>query len=183
MKIELLSIKIGNWTRIIGVPAAFLGLMLTFFQIITTLQQIKSTQKIEQLKSIDVSMKMIECFVNTRIKAMEDLDMLKRDTSLTPEKLFTKYGSGERIYLSPEFKSIREFRGYLDQLAVYVKMEIISFDIIFELVTFPDLFWQESIEYRNIIAENYWGEKKPLTDFDTYIEELYNKYKKARKRL
>jgi len=97
-----------------------------------------------------------------------------------PEELLIllhKYGTGHQMYASEECKDLREIGGYFEQLGTDVRFKYIKFNYVFEIVDFPDDFWNLTAEIRREFRENNWSENgKGLPDFWSNFEYLKQRY-------
>ena len=44
-------------------------------------------------------------------------------------------------------------------------MGYLPIDLLFEVIPFPDSFWQKTAPLRDVISASWFGEGKPLDDF------------------
>jgi len=80
------------------------------------------------------------------------------------------------VYLSPELSDFREIFRHYERLGAKVKLQYIDMDLIFEVIPFPDKYWEKTKDLRCRIQYNWYGKGRELTDFGTnflYLKEFY----------
>lgn len=88
--------------------------------------------------------------------------------------------TGEQIYYSDGFKDFRNIVSHYERISVLIRLKYLEFPVIFEIIAFPDNFWNESREIRNIISSNWYGKGESLGDFLEGLSLLCDKYQKER---
>ncbi len=129
-----------------------------------------------RLASLQYINQLIDNDTSVRIKIGKFLDDYERGLIGTPKKLFAKYRTGERMYLSDELSDFRDIFRHYEQLGAKVKLEYIDIDLIYEVVPFPDKFWDLTKALRAIIQYNWYGNGKQLKDFGSnflYLRKFY----------
>lgn len=70
---------------------------------------------------------------------------------------------------------------HYERISALIKLNYLELDAIFEVVPFPDQFWDESSRIRELLQKNWYGPGKELPDFLENIKWLHEKYLKTRK--
>jgi L,D-peptidoglycan transpeptidase YkuD (ErfK/YbiS/YcfS/YnhG family) len=129
-----------------------------------------------RLASLQYINQLIDQDTNVRIKIGKFLNDNEGGLIESPKRLFAKYETGERMYLSYELSDFRDIFRYYEQLGAKVKLEYIDVDLIYEVIPFPDKYWDYTKALRAIIKYNWYGEGKPLKDFGEnflYLRKFY----------
>ena len=71
---------------------------------------------------------------------------------------------------------------HYEQMGATVKRKYIDFDLLFDIVAFPDQFWIESKPLRTQIAENWRGPGNGLKDLWDNFTYLCERYQEARRK-
>ena len=167
-------------TELIGVPAAILALLFAvnqYWQTASAQRQTTKAERIVHLSTVRAFFSTYDAIIPTAIKFTADLTS---GHMRAPKDLLAAYQTGERMFYADELKDFRTVRDYFEQLGTYVEKDYIDFDLVFEIVTFPDSFWVNTEELRKVIADNWSKERGPLSDFSSNMRKLYERYQKAR---
>lgn len=81
---------------------------------------------------------------------------------------------------SPLIAHYRKAHLYFEKLGVLVKHRELNFDLVYDLVSFPDAFWKESEELRRTLSKHWNLQREELRDFGDGIAYLQYRYEKAR---
>ena len=71
----------------------------------------------------------------------------------------------------------------MSTLGAMIRLGYLDFDLVFEVVTFPDQFWNESEELRQFMADNWSGPDQPLSDLWSNFAYLRERYHEERARI
>ena len=107
-------------------------------------------------------------------------DFLESYDSQRLMALLSNSKTGKLAYLSDELKQFREIGRHYDQMGALIKLEYIDFDLLYEVIPFPDDFWNRTSAFRDELRSNDWDEDGGLPDFWENFEHLYDLYEKAR---
>ncbi len=91
-------------------------------------------------------------------------------------ELLKTHGTGKAIYYGTP--GLGEVGRHYEHLGAMLKLGYVDFDLIFEVVSFPDDFWDSTQPLMTVIRENWGGEGKPLPDLWVnfgYLRERYHK--------
>jgi hypothetical protein len=100
----------------------------------------------------------------------------------SPGSLLEKYGSGRSIYYSEELKEYRKVCNHYETVGALIAGNYLDFDLYFQIVPFPDDFYEKTQELREKIKDNWDGKGKPLKDFLSNFESLREKYQTERQK-
>jgi len=78
------------------------------------------------------------------------------------------------IYFNKKYKDLREAGYHYEYLGILIKYKMIPFKLVFDLITWPDDFWNESYYLRSIVRDHW------LPDFWENAEYLHDLYMDAR---
>lgn len=78
------------------------------------------------------------------------------------------------IYFSHKYKDLRKTGYHYEYLGILIKYKMIPFNLVFDLITWPDDFWNESYYLRSVVR-NHW-----IPDFWVNAEYLHDLYMDAR---
>lgn len=76
------------------------------------------------------------------------------------------------LYSKDEYNDIREFGYHYELIGLLVKNKSLKFNTVFELIPFPDDFWDRTEELRTLVRYNYISDY--WNNFE-YLKELYTK--------
>ncbi len=86
-----------------------------------------------------------------------------------------EYGSARAAYRSDELADMRAIGHHYEQLGALVKLDYIDFPLVFEIVPFPDDFWDATEGFRNE-ARTHWDQNRGLDDFWSNFATLKRQY-------
>jgi hypothetical protein len=112
-----------------------------------------------------------------KIKAF--LDDMDHGRLTKPSRLLAQYGTAERAYFSQEFSALREIGRHYERLGVLVKYGYIDLNAIFNVIVFPDDFWERTSEFRSVFQRDWWG-NHGLPDFWENFNFLRVQYQRLR---
>ena len=98
-----------------------------------------------------------------------------------PEGHFETLSEGEtgrKLYY--ETPGLSEAGRHYEHLGAMVKLGYIDFDLIFEVISFPDKFWDNSEPLMNMIRQNWGGKDQPLPDLWINFRFLREQYHQQR---
>jgi hypothetical protein len=91
--------------------------------------------------------------------------------------------TGQQFYWSDQGRLFSEIADHYERLGAILRLGYLEFDIIFQIVPFPDRFWKATAELRRKIRENWFGPNQPLPDFHENFAWLCRRYEQERTRL
>lgn len=140
-----------------GIIPGFLGI---FYSIEQTRKEEEKTSKAMRLAALGAVNQMIEKDIQQQQKIREVVATLK--TLPPPEELLKQKGTGKEIYYGID--GFAQVGRHYEHLGAMLRLGYIDFDLIFEVVAFPDDFWDAAQPYLTVIRENWSGPGKPLPD-------------------
>lgn len=170
------------WTQIIGLPAGMLALAVAAFSVTQKLSEANRTFKLHSIAALSEARKLFAEY-EKYTQAEAEFNKAQQLSPKELEQLLAQYGSGQALYNLPRFKDFRAVKGYFDSIAIYVRYDYLDFNLVFEMLSFPDTFWEKSTDLRRVIRDNWYGPGRPLKDFDRNVDWLYARYKEAREKL
>jgi hypothetical protein len=97
------------------------------------------------------------------------------------DQLIEEHGNGEAFYLSEEMLDFAAVHWHYEQLGALVKLKYLEFSLIFEVIPFPDLYWEQTEPLRASIKRNWRGKGAELPDFGANFEFLRECYLLSRR--
>ncbi|MDJ0582636.1 hypothetical protein, partial [Crocosphaera sp.] len=127
--------------------------------------------------------------VKTEIDRIEKTQ--KRYTNACKALLpYTKTRTGIEVFYSDIFQDYRAIHLFYESLGLGIKNDLIQFDTIFSLFTYPALWEDDKVtvwasfdpffELENCLRNNWFEEDKPLLDFSSHFIQLGANYHYAR---
>lgn len=143
----------------------------------------KANQTLDAIKVEALSNVMDILDINSKIKILQaKYDARRLNEDITKVNALLNAGkTGEQIYYSEEVDDFRKIASHYERLSILIQLKYVEFCVIYNVIAFPDNFWLESQELRNLIALNWYGKERHLKDFLSGFENLFNEYKDERK--
>ena len=108
---------------------------------------------------------------------LEDVLHRLEQGELPPSTAILKcYGSGQRAYLSEPFRSFREVGRFYETLGLFTRLGHIDFEIIYEIIGFPDHFWRQTTSLQQTLSQHWYRKDSPLDDFWKNFDHLRREY-------
>ena len=152
--------------------AIIVGIAVTIFGLYKGYQELAMSARSQKLSTFGTVKELIKADEEQRAKMNEILEMK------IPE-LLKKHGNVEHFYDSPEGLKIASVGRHYEQLGALVRLGYVDFDLVYEVVPFPDEFWRATTPIREGARSN-WSAGKGLPDFWENFEYLKARYEKQR---
>ncbi len=171
--------KLEQFARITQVASGLsviVGIVFTLVQIYRTSAEVRDaahTAKLSALPSIRELIKQ-----DSDIRKQIDVFLHSYDKTKFKEVL-SRYPDVEQAYFSDELAGLREVGHHYEQLGALLKTGYIDFDLIYEIVPFPDAFWEQTQQLRDDCKKN-WSNGKGLPDFWRNFAYLKMRYDQRR---
>lgn len=163
-----------RFTRIIQILTGIsiiVGIVAAITQVDLAVKGLKQSRlaQVNQLLDVDSDIRAkIPVFLNTYTAAK--LDAVLKD-----------HPTGELAYLSDELEGLRTIGRHYERMGALVKFDYIDFVLIFEVIPFPESFWEGTTSFRTKIRKSNWlGGEKGLEDFWANFEYLGCRYAEER---
>ncbi len=91
--------------------------------------------------------------------------------------------SGEEVFYSKEFEAFRNIYLHYKKLGSIINLGYLDFDIIFQNITFPKRFWDQTGVLRDVIGSNWNQCNDGIKDFGDSFRYLCTSYQTAREKL
>ena len=157
--------------------AIIVGIAVTMFGLYKGYQELVMSARTQKLSSFGTVKELIKASEDQRVNIREVL--LKKDAF--PE-LLKKYGSANGfLYESNEDVAVAivSVGHHYEQLGALVRLGYIDFDLVYEVIPFPDRFWDATTSVREEARSN-WSNGKGLPDFWKNFEYLKMRYEDQR---
>ena len=89
--------------------------------------------------------------------------------------------TGRDLYFSDRLAPFFKIGQHYEQMGAMVKRDYIDFDLLFDVIAFPDEFWVQSAPLRRDLAANWRGPGDGLKDLWDNFAYLCERYQKARR--
>ncbi len=169
-------------TAIASSLTIIIGVITALFQLTATLNQANETMSAIKLQALQQITGILDKNYETRLMQRR---FLHGNLSILVDQAKKKVNdgaSGEDIYLSDDLKEFREIASHYERIGTIIDLKYLNFDVLFDIIPFPDNFWNNTRELRFIIRDNWFGVGRPLGDFLGEFSKLCEGYKDARRR-
>lgn len=167
---------------------AIIVLLVAIHQLYTLVGSAKGTLDALKLQAYD---KVIGILVADSDMQRNQSAFLSASAAERLEKAFDEFlqknGTGQQFYWSEQGRPFSQIAEHYERLGAIVKLNYLEFDIIFEIIPFPDDFWKETAGLRRKIRANWSRDKektppnlKALPDLLENFKGLCDKYKQKR---
>jgi hypothetical protein len=109
-----------------------------------------------------------------RIRKHFEKAVTQREELLTSLKINSNQEDINLLYGKQDYAELREVGYHYEYIGILVKRKILPLELCFDLLPFPDKFWNDSQEFIKVMRENY------LPDFWENFEYLKEKYNSER---
>lgn len=82
----------------------------------------------------------------------------------------------QQVYLSDEMSDLRSIGRHYEELGAMVRLKYVDFDLVYEIIDFPDAFWDETSYLRSQAQTKNWANGKSLPDFWKNFSYLRDRY-------
>jgi hypothetical protein len=157
--------------------AIIAGIAVTIFGLYKGYRELVMSARTQKLSNFGT--------VKELIKASEEQNANIKDVVAMKDsipELLKKYGEVRRfLYESKEPVAVATVSvgHHYEQLGALVRLQYIDFDLVYEVVPFPDEFWDATAPIRAQARSNWFG-GKPLPDFWKNFEYLKKRYETQR---
>lgn len=172
--------KLDTLARIIQIItglSVISGIIIGFAGLFDAHKQAKLAFRAMKMSSLQYINQLIDNDTNVRLKIEKFIKEVEIGKIPGPKTLFEKYTTGEGVYLSPELSDFRDIFRHYEQMGAKVKLQYIDSDLIFEVIPFPDNYWDMTNELRCRIQYNWYGKGRELKDFGSnflFLKEFYD---------
>jgi len=175
--------SITQITTLVTLISLVVGIAIGVQQLVTALQSATETLSAVKLQALPQMREIIErdLEIHQQIAGYlgaelgSDVEYVEAEIQLGT--------SGEMLFFSGELRTYREICEHYQTLGALVELGYLPFDLVFEVITFPDRFWSQSTELRNALGSNWQQPDVPLTDFMRTMAALSKRYQARRAEL
>jgi hypothetical protein len=170
-------------TAIASLISLMVGIAISTQQLYVTLTAARDTLNALKLQALQ----QVTGFLDNNSVVRRELssyirEQLEQDEA-NVQKQIAAGRSGEDIYYSKELEKYRRTVEHFERLGAVITLKYLDFDIVFEVIAFPDAFWEKTKNMRVLLGENWGGKGQPLNDFQSGFRRLCAQYKAERQRL
>jgi hypothetical protein len=174
----------GLFGRIVGICSRLsiiLGVLLGVTQLAKPLKEASSALQSAKLSSLKQVNEFVDADSVIRGKIKKFLEEWGQPNGPRVSDSLTAPGeTGEHLYYSDPLSDMREVGRHYERMGTLVKLEYLDFDLIYEIIPFPDDFWAATAGFRDSVRLDHWSQGKGLPDFWKNFEDLRNRYEKKR---
>jgi len=176
--------QLAKVTQIITALSIIVGIILGIAQLYKTSRDLKESTRIAKLTALPTVKELIREDGDVRTKALNDFggewDKQKINQVLAQRRTVAE------AYYSDDLKPVRDMGHHYEVLGALVAAEVVDFKIVYEIVDFPDGFWDATEDLRtqaqiNWVKEDGKGKGKGLSDFWKNFNKLHGRYVEQRK--
>ena len=172
--------KLEHFTRIMQAASAvsvIVGICAALFGMYSALQNARTNALATKLSGVTAVNQFIDEDTKVRGDIGKFLSAYSGDSGKEKlRELMRRYQSGEKAYESTELSELRDIGRHYERMGTYVKLWYLDFLIVYEVIPFPDDFWNETAEFRIAVRKDSWSDGRGLHDFWKNFELLRQRY-------
>lgn len=150
------------------------GIIVTMFGLYKGYKELSASTRSQKLSTFGTDKELIKADEEQRVKIH---DVLANKASIPG--VLEKYGEMGLFYHSKEATPIVSVGRHYEQLGALVRLGYVDFDLVYEIIPFPDQFWEATAPV-HAGARTNWSGGKGLLDFWKNFEYLKTLYDKQR---
>lgn len=165
--------KITQLTKIATLLSIIIGIYVTASSAVHTLNssRISAVNEIKPLIKEDLSIrKQLVVYMENQMN--DDMSYVK--ASIAQGK------SGELLFYSDHLNDYQKITSYYENLGSILNWENSEFNIVFDMLAFPDEFYLKTKEMRKLISNNWHSKGVPLNDIFSDFDALCLHYQEKR---
>ena len=177
---------LDRWTKIAQIASALsviVGIVLAVTEIYKASYDIKESVHAAKLNALPSVKEMIKEDGDIRTKALKDFGGTWDEKKIS--QALAQHGSVSEAYYSDDLAPVRTMGHHYEVLGELVEADVLDFKLIYEVVDFPDEFWDATEDLRTKAKKNWTakdGRPKGLPDFWQNFSKLHERYDQQRKR-
>lgn len=170
--------KLDRLSQLATRISVILGVLVALYGFYDSRQRAELAAQSTRLQSLS--------YVQSFIK--EDFDVQKIITHFDYGQLATleakaMRNGGRNLYFSEEIGDVLSIGEHYERMGAELKLGYLDFKLVFEIVPFPDDFWERSRNLRKTLRDHWGGDGKPLTDLWSNFGYMCELYRNERRRL
>ena len=176
MKLQNMA-RLAQVVACIGVIPGFLGVFYTMEQQRFENERMGKAMRLAALGAVNDMIERDQLQQKNIEKAIRYLNEQPADRFSS----LGEYRSGKELYYA--IPGLSETGRHYEHLGAMVKLGYIDFDLIFEVISFPDQFWETTEPVMKTIQANWGGKGKVLPDLWVnfrYLRQRYHDQRKAK---
>jgi hypothetical protein len=181
---------LDRWTKIAQIGSALsviVGIVLAVAEIYKASSEIRESSHVARLNELPSIKEMIKEDGEVRSKALKDFGG-KWDRNKI-DQILAQHETVSEAYYSDDLVPVKTMGHHYEVLGALVEADVVDFRLIYEVVDFPDDFWDATEELRAKARTN-WSAKVQgnsrvttgLPDFWKNFTSLHNRYLQQRKK-
>lgn len=170
-------------TAIATLISTIIGIAISVHQLHETMTAARGTLSALKLQALQ----QVTGFLDNNSAVRQELagylrNQWKTDETLVKQRIDSG-DSGEELYYSKDLEAYRKATAHYERLGSVIDLGYLDFDIVFDVIAFPDQFWSKTATTRNLLRDNWGGKGQALPDFQSAFRRLCGRYYAERKRL
>lgn len=154
---------IGRFARATSIASSItiiLGVITALFQLQSGLTQATQTLNSLKLQALQQVTGLLDKNYEIRQKqrALRLTNLSQRVADA--QKAIAAGTTGEDLYLSHDFDDFRDITAHYERLGAIVDLGYLDFDLLFQVIPFPETFWSSTRHLRDTIGKNWSGRDK-----------------------
>jgi hypothetical protein len=173
----------GAFGRVVGICSRLsivLGVLIGVTQLWKPLKDASATLQSMKLSTLQQVNQFVEADSAARVKIKTFLSEWDKPGGSKLVDLLKSDRSGEEVFLSEQLSDLRDVGRHYERMGVLVKLGYLDFDLVYEIISFPDRFWDVTKDFRDKIRNDGWSQGKGLDDFWRNFEDLHDRYERKR---
>ena len=162
---------------VVSKAAVIFGVIVGLVQLDSLKRGWDASNQAAKLQSLGYIQKFIE----------EDFEIQKRLDAYDAAKVAmlenkAQEKTGHTLYFSNELDDLPTIGEHFERMGAEVKLEYLDFSLLFEVVPFPDNFWEETRKIRAGLRANWGGKGHALPDLWSNFGYLCERYRTERRK-
>lgn len=158
--------------------AAILTVLTALFGAAKAYQEIRSSVQVYKLNNLNPVKKLIEDDIAIKASILDFRKTLKTLPD-NLKQLLSEGQTGEELYSSDLLGEYQKIGRHYEEIGALVKLDYIDFDLVFEIIAFPDDFYDQTSNLRDFLRAN-WSRSSSLPDLLANFQYLCNRYQEKR---
>jgi hypothetical protein len=181
---------LDRWTKIAQIVSALsviVGIVLAVTEIYKTSSEIRESAHVARLNELPSVKEMIKEDGEVRSNALKDFGGTWDKKKIS--QILAQHETASEAYYSEDLVPVKTMGHHYEVLGALVGADVVDFRLIYEVVDFPDEFWDATDELRAKARSN-WSVRvqgnsrvtQGLPDFWKNFNKLHDRYVQQRKR-
>ena len=169
--------KFARLTQVATGLSIIVGIIVGLSQIYKTSAELKDAAQSAKMNALPSVRELVKDDIQIHQQMsdfLQNYDKPKLDALLGQQNV-------EIVYYSPALKNVRDVGHHYEEMGALVKSHYVDFDLIYDMVPFPDEFWDTTEPLRTKALTN-WSNHKGLPDFWSNFSYLQCRFETRREK-